>query len=313
MTAPRSGGIPIWFPLAVLALLIAWPTLDRVIAAEPPTTLVVADLRADELLLVNPEDGVVSARIPLPGGAHELLTLPDGRVAVSIEQRGLLAVVNLDTAEVTEIAVGGTPHGLALEGSTLLVTDRATNQIRRFALDGWGELPATATGDWPHAIALTADGRLVVAAARDNALRFGDRALPVSALPETVSVAADGAIATAGAVGGQFQLFDAHGDEELRVTLGGRPVRVLFSPDGQLVAVALSAAGAVALVDRSGEVRRVDVAGVPDGLVFDASGHQLYVSDVVGGAISIVDVRTASFLRELQVGSATGAIIRRSP
>ena len=50
-----------------------------------------------------------------------------------------------------------------------------------------------------------------------------------------------------------------------------------------------------------------------DGLVFDASGHQLYVSDVVGGAISIVDVRTASFLRELQVGSATGAIIRRSP
>lgn len=311
MAGSPSRAIPIWFPLAALALLIAWPTADRVRAAEDHTQLLVADLRADELLVIDASTEVVSQRISLPGGGHELLELPDGRIVVSIEQSGLLAVVDLGASDVLEVPVGGTPHGLALDDGVLLVTDRAVDEIRRFDVDDWSEQTPTLTGRWPHAIALTPDGQIAVAAALDDAIRVGDQALPVSELPETVSVASDGAIASAGAVGGDVHLFDAAGVELQRIPLGGRPVRVLFTPDGESVAVALSASGEVALVDRSGRVRRAAVPGVPDGLAFDPSGERLYVSDVVGGGIAVLDSDDLELVAVIEGGTATGAILAR--
>jgi len=135
--------------------------------------------------------------------------------------------------------------------------------------------------------------------------------IEVSEMPETVGVGPDGAIATAGSVGGELHVFDAAGAEELRVALGGRPVRVVFSPDGTQIAVALSATGEVALVDREGGVRRVRVQGVPDGLSYDAVGHRLYVSDVFGGRVSVVEPDRAVLIDVIDVGMATGAIIAR--
>ena len=58
-------------------------------------------------------------------------------------------------------------------------------------------------------------------------------------------------------------MFDPAGERLLSVPLGGRPVRVAFSPDGSgTLAAALSSAGSVALVDRQGRVRRTAVGGV---------------------------------------------------
>lgn len=295
----------------MLALLIAWPTADRVRAADHDAQLLVADLRADELLVVDADRHLVTHRIPLPGGGHELLELPDGRFVVSIEQSGVLAVVDLESEQIIELPIGGTPHGLALDGSVLLVTDRAVDLIRRFELDGWVELEPIATGRWPHAVALTSDGRVAVAAALDDAVRIADQTIEVSALPETVSIAWDGSIATAGAVGGELHVFDVAGIEELRVALGGRPVRVLFAPDGESIAVALSATGEVALVDLDGTVQRASVPGVPDGLAFDAAGERLYVSDVVGGGIAVLDTDDLELVAVIDAGTATGAILAR--
>lgn len=311
MAAAPSRAIPFWFPLAVIALLIAWPTADRVRAATHDERIVVADLRADELLLVDVDTGAVTGRIALPGGGHELLELPDGRVAVSIEQQGLIAIVDLKSRTVEEQAIGGVPHGLAFDGDVLLVTDRSVDQVRRFALDDWRELEPVATDHWPHAVALAADGRLVVASALDSSLAIGDARIEVSELPETVAVGPDGAIATAGAVGGALHVFAGDGSEELRVALGGRPVRVVFSPDGATIAVALSANGEIALVDRAGIVRTVAVPGVPDGLAFSTSGRRLYAGDVAGGGLATIDVGTATLVDVREIGTATGAILTR--
>lgn len=314
MAPARPFSLPFWFPFAVIALIIAWPTADRVRvahAADPDVQLVVADLRADELLLVDSGNEAVVQRVALPGGGHELLELPDGRVVVSIEQGGVLAVVDLRTAEVSELAIGGTPHGLALDGAVLLVTDRDVDQIRRFEVGDWSELEPIATGAWPHAVAQTADGTIVVASALDDQISIGARQIEVSELPETVAVASDGTIATVGAVGGVLHLLDGDGIELLRVALGGRPVRVVFSPDGQQIAVALSASGEIAVVDRSGGVRRAAVPGVPDGLAFDPSGDRIYVSDVVGGGIAVLDTVDLELQSVIEAGTATGAILVR--
>ena len=315
MAATSHPAVPIWLPFAVLALLIAWPAAGRAggvdRAGGEHVELVVADLRANQLLLVDLAAGSIADEIALPGGAHELIELPDGRIVVSIEQRGELAVVDLDTGGVEVVTTGGVPHGLALDGGVLLVTDRAAGAIRRFEVDGWRELSPIEAGRWPHAVAVMAGGELAVASALDGMLRIGDRVREVTALPETVSVANDGAVATAGAIGGDLQVFDAAGSEELRVALGGRPVRVLFAPDGRSIAVALSASGEVALVDRSGAVRRVSVPGVPDGLAFNGAGDRLYVSDLVHGGVAVLDPAAATLIGVIEGGTATGALLVR--
>ena len=299
----------------MLALLVAFPAMGRVGAAggavDSQLQLVVTDLRADELILVDVSIGAVTDRVALPGGAHELLKLPDGRVVASIEQRGVLAVVDLDSGGLEIVTLGGLPHGLALNGDVLLVTDRSVDQIRRFEVDRWRELPPLQPGRWPHAVAVTPDGRIAVASALDSTLVLGDQAIDVSELPETVSVGTDGAVATAGAAGGELQVFDAAGSEELRVVLGGRPVRVLFAPDGRSIAVALAADGEVALVDRTGDVRTIAVPGVPDGLAFSADGDRLFVSDVVGGTVAVLDPGAATLIEVIEVGTATGAMLVR--
>jgi DNA-binding beta-propeller fold protein YncE len=308
----RAQGVGVWFALAVLALVVAWPAAGRARAAEDPGELLVADLRGRSLNVVDLELGSVTDRIALPGGPHELLALPGGRVLVSLEQAGLLALVDLARREVETVEVGGLPHGLALDGDDVLVTDRAADTVRRFTLDGFDELPSTPAGTWPHAVATLPDGRIAVAAARSDALLLGDREIAVSQLPETVAVAPSRAlIATAGAVGGLLHVLDGTGALVLELYLGGRPVRAVFAPDGESLAVALSAAAEVALVGLDGSVRRVAVSGVPDGLAFSKDGERLYASDVYGGSVTVIDLDAAVVVDQLSVGTSAGALLVR--
>ena len=309
--------LPVWFALSAVVLLSALlvvSSLPRDVGARSADDhqIVVADLRGQAVLVVDSRSGDVLRRSAVPGGPHELLGLPDGRIVASLEQAGALALVDLYRGNVEMVEVGGTPHGLALADDVLLVTDRATNEIRRFALLDWSEREPIAMGDWPHAVAVLPDGRLVVAEAAAATLTVGSETIGVSELPETVTIDPAGTrIVTAGAIGGVLQMFDSDGGPLLDVALGGRPVRVLFSPDGGTIAVALSAAHEVALVDLDGGVRRVAVSGVPDGLTFSSDGARLYASDVYDGALTEIDPVAGVVTATFQVGESSGALLIR--
>ena len=316
MKSVRVRDLPLWLALVAIVLLTALLVVSpfpREVAARSMDRhqVVVADLRGQAVLVVDARTGDVVTRIAVPGGPHELLELPDGRIAASLEQAGLLALIDLDGV-VETVEIGGTPHGLALDGETLLVTDRATNEIRRFALLDWLELAPIKSGDWPHAVAMLPDGRLAIAEAGSSTLTVGGISLEVSELPETVAIDSTGTrIATAGAVGGVLHVFDSKGGLVFEVTLGGRPVRALFSPDGGTIAVALSAAHEVALVDLDDGVRRVAVSGVPDGLAFSSDGGWLYASDVYQGALTAIDVEAGAAVATFAVGESSGALLVR--
>ncbi|MEZ4502254.1 MAG: YncE family protein [Dehalococcoidia bacterium] len=297
--------------LGVLALLApAW--LKSEPASLPSARLVVADLRGQALVVTDLPDGSVR-RIELPGGPHEIVELPDGRVVASLEQAGRLAVVDLDTGAVDAVETGGFPHGLALQGGELLVTDRAIDATRRFDVATWAEVGALIGGSTPHAVVAGPD-YVAIASAGDNTLRIDDRALPVSALPETVAISPDGSrLAVAGAFGGRVQWFGVDGTPLLDVPLGERPVRTVFAPDGHTLAVALSAGGEAALVGEDGSVRRVVTGGVPDGLAFDASGAWLFVSDMAGGHVSAVDVASGVAKWRARLGESAGALLLLAP
>lgn len=274
-----------------------------------PEPLLVADLRGRALVVLDPTHPNDARRIALPGGPHELLRLPGGRVVVSLEQSGLLAVVDLGSGAVEVRDVGGLPHGLALAEGTLLVTDRSDSAVRRFALDPWRELDRVAVDEWPHAVAVLPDGRTAVASAVPGTLTIGDISHLTGATTETVAVSPDGTqVATASAHDGVVSIFSPEGGLLGRYDVGGRPVRVAYAPDGDLLAVALSAGHAVAAIE-DGQVTALPVQGVPDGLAFSSDGRWLYVSDVYSGTVTAVDVAERQAAAILRVGEGTGALL----
>lgn len=308
------------FALALIAaLLLALPLLPSPAVraqAPPPAVIAVADLRGHALVVLDTTGGAIR-RIALPGGPHELVRLDDGRLVVSLEQASRLAVVDLrrEPARVEHVELGGLPHGLALVGSMLYVTDRSLDALRRIDVSDpdvarWRELEPLAAGRWPHSVVALPNGGLAVAAARDSTLSIGSHVLPVSELPETVAVATgSGDVATAGALGGSVEVFDAAGRPRWSAAVGGRPVRVVFAPNGVTVAAALSAAHTVAFVSADGAHRVVAVGGAPDGLAFDASGRFLYVGDLAFGRVSVIDVDAGVVRARFELGGSAGALL----
>ena len=206
------------------------------------------------------------------------------------------------------LEVGGTPHGLAVAGDTLYVTDRSVDAIRRFTIGSWAEQPPIAAGAMPHIVASRSDGSLAVVNAADDTLTLGNRAVHVSHVPESIAVAVDGRVATAGSVGGMVHVFDRLGAAVEEHEVGGRPVRLLYAPSGRVLAVALSADGTIALVE-DGVVRRVTVGGVPDGLAFSSDGRWLYAGDMYGGAVSLIDVARSRVVERFEGGRSAGALL----
>jgi YD repeat-containing protein len=277
--------------------------------ADPPSLrLAVADLRGHAIVILDTSSPGEVRRIAVPGGPHELVALPDGRLVVSLEQFGALAVVDPASGEAETLHVGGTPHGLAVAGGLLYVTDRSADVIRRFTVGTWYERAPIRAGTMPHVLAAREDGSLAVANAQDDTVTLGDEVRHVSHVPESIAVSAEGVVATAGSVGGTLHLFDAAGAPLGAYELGGRPVRVQYDAAGRVLAAALSADGAVALLER-GAVRRVVVGGVPDGLAFSADGRWLIVSDMVGGGVSVVDVQRSRLVQRWTAGQSAGALL----
>lgn len=320
--APRSPrGTARALLIAAFALLLAWalpveaaphgPAARGISAEGEHRLLAIADLRGHALLILDPATPESARRISLPGGPHELALLPDGRVAASLEQSGSLAVVDLASGAVEVVALGGVPHGLALRDGVLHVTDREHGTVRRLRLDDWIEESAVEAGIWPHAVEVLPGGGLVVADAATSTLRIGGRVLATSELPETVAISRDGTrIATAGAYGDSVEVFAVDGTLLMRTAVGGRPVRVAFSPVGDQLAVALSAQGVVSLLDGQGVVRRVEVGGLPDGLRYD--GDTLYAGDLSAGRLTAIDARTARVTAVMRANSevrSTGTML----
>lgn len=297
--------------LGVLIALYLWMPWS-VDVAELHGTLVVADVRGGALVVLDLEQPETPRRIALPGNPHELALLPDGRVVASLEGVGALAVVDLDSEDIELVELGGTPHGLALRGDELLVTDRSRDELRRLRLDDWTERSPLATGEDPHTVAVLDGGVIATANAAADTLQLGDRVFAVSRLPEAVA-SAGGELVVAGAGGGEVERFSAGGGRLSSVYLGGRPVRLAYAPDGATLAVALSAAGAVTLLDRDGESARIEVGGVPDGLTFSADGRWLFAGDLLTGSVAVVDIESGREVARWPAGTTAGALLLLPP
>jgi cytochrome c len=207
------------------------------------------------------------------GAVNAVVFLPDGRFATSGEDRRIgiwqpgadrpTAVLEGHTAPVVALAV-------SLDGKTL-ASASWDNTVRLWPLAGGEARVLEGHQQNVNGVAFTQDGRSVVSASYDLTLRIwpvSDTSTPkIVTLPtplNTVAVAANGDIITAGASGSVY-ILTPEGTQQEAVEAAAVPIIALaVSVDSRLVA-ASSVRGAVAIIDRaSGKLLRTLVGpGLP--------------------------------------------------
>ncbi|MGA3031741.1 MAG: hypothetical protein ABSD70_00560 [Terracidiphilus sp.] len=170
---------------AVLGKIPAVPDSDGIIYDEKQNRVVVVSGDGDELLTFSPEidpaNGKLDPPIPL-GGAPEFLAADDsGKVYVNLEDKNLVAVVDLNLRKVIArwpVTPGGRPVGMAIDpvahllfvgcrNPQILVIMNADNGAIEASLPIGAGVDATGL-DSGKAFASAGDGTLTIAAQKDG-------------------------------------------------------------------------------------------------------------------------------------------------
>ncbi len=251
----------------------------------PEGTLLVSNMDAGSVWLVDLPSGTRRATIPTRAAPHEVAVSSDGRTAVVTNYGApgagnLLQVIDVASGAVTrEVVVEGRErlHGAAfLPGDTLLaLTSERTEEILVVsAADGTVRRALATGGGAPHMLAL--GGRWIW---------------------------------TANIVGGSVARLDPSGREPTRTwPAGSRTEGVAATPDGGEGWTGSMETGTVVGVNGSGEeVARVEGLGVPYRLAVTADGGTVVVSDPGREQVVFIDRASGAIAGSVDVGAAARA------
>lgn len=171
---------------AVLGTLAAMPDADGIIYDKPDNLVLAVSGDGNALMTFKPDVDPVNGKIDPPialGGAPEFLAYDGGKVYVNLEDKDMVAVVDLKTRKVTarwSVAPGGRPVGMAIDRKAHRLFIGCRNPQKLIVMnteDGKviADLPIGAGVDATkfhagHAFASCGDGTLTVAA--EKAGRF---------------------------------------------------------------------------------------------------------------------------------------------
>ena len=252
--------------------------------------------RTDEVVRLAADDGRVLGRIPLDRRRHEsdephaVVFAPDGRHWYATVAHGQPSLWKFEAnsdrlvGRVDLPSGGAAMIGISPDGAMAFVPNyaRVEGGVGRVAAIRLRDLHVTgheAVCDAPHDAAVHPRGDLVaIACAGSDEVLLLDSALVVRLripAPASTGSAAD------------------HGGSHVPAG-GSRPLAVAWSPDGELLAVALHTAGRVWLVDRAGATRALfEVDAGPAQIAWLDDGR-LVTANRMGGSMSIVDVSTSA-------------------
>ncbi len=219
------------------------------LAADPETGLVAVSLRKPaELALVDGESGKISQRVNLPGSARHLgIVGPGGPVLVPAENADSLVQVGLPDGEI----VSETP-----------------------------------VGDFPHNVAATSSGRIVVANEKATTASIiedgrGLEKIETPLQPGGVAVTASDLIGIVGVRGLVMEVFEADTLKSVgTVDAGEGPTHVKAGPENQFY-VTDTRGDAILIYGTSPELKhvgRVTLTGSPYGIAVDLKRDELWVT-----------------------------------
>lgn len=263
-----------------------------VVAAAPTGTVFTANERDASISQVRLDDGSIST-FSLDIAPHNVQVSPDGKrlLAVGVSAHashhpnsgggGQLLVFELPSNGKPAFAlpVDGHPaHVITdLSGTQAFVSDSDNNAIAVFDLKQRSRIGTIETGQYPHGMRLSPDGKeIYVANVKDDSVSV----INVASLQETA-----------------------------RIAVGRAPVQVGFTPDGKQSYVSLSAENKVGIIDT---VRRklsgkIAVGNTPIQLFATPDGKQIYVANQGSSKrpdnrVSVIDPAHRTVITTLRTG-----------
>ncbi len=334
--------------IVALTGTVAAPTLSAV-PQEPRGTILVANMSARTVWLIDAETGEKRAEITTREDPHEIAVSSSGRTA-AITNYGsgdgnIVQFVNVSSgALIREITIEGYQrlHGAAyLPGDTLLaLTSERTGEVlvvsaenggirRKLETLGQASHMLALGGDWIYTANITSGtvSRIDPSGAQPTLTwAAGERTEGVAATPDG-SEGWTGSMTTGLVVGVE----GATGREVARIEGLTVPYRLAITPDGRTVVVSDPGSGVLGLIDReTGALETVDIgqaartAGLtgdpsPQGFALDPSGGWAYVSTKSLNRVAIIDLaarRVTGFV-ETGVGpdgiAFTSVVTRATP
>ncbi|HZF93821.1 MAG TPA: YncE family protein [Allosphingosinicella sp.] len=203
-------------------------------------------------------------------------------------------------------------------GGTLLIGNKGEDTLSFVSLADGREFGRAATGEDPHEIAVSPDGRtaaVVSYGARGiDVFDIGTRTklrtidLSPSEGPHGIVWLADGRLVVTTERSRSVAVVDTRrGDAVTTIATGQEGTHmVVVSPDGRRAFTANIGAGTVSVLDLAAgrKLRDIAVGGRPEGIALTPDGRTLWVGDLAGARVQVYDAATFERLGEV----ATGAV-----
>jgi DNA-binding beta-propeller fold protein YncE len=337
-TISMDSRLPMIAALATgLALASARPAAAQSL---PAGTMLVSNMDATSVWLVDLPSGTRRATIPARAAPHEVAVSSDGRVAV-VTNYGAPGAGNL--LQVVDVAAGTVARELVREGrerlhgaaflpgdSLLALTSERTEEILVVSLaDGTVRRAMPTGGGAPHMLAIggpwiwTANIVGGSVARIDPTGRIDTRTWPAGSRTEGVATTPDGtegwtaSMETGTVVGVSGQT----GEVVARVDGLGVPYRLVITPDGGTVVVSDPGREQVVLIDRArgtiattvdvratAEARGLGAEPSPQGLTLTPDGAWALVSAKGIDRVAVIHLASGSVHRFIEAGDGPDGI-----
>jgi len=229
----------------------------------------------------------------------------------------LMSMLGAALALLSCVPAADAPPLAAAGGGTLLIGNKGENTMSFVSLADGRELGRTATGEWPHEIAVSPDGRLAaVVAYRGRTIDVFD--VPTRTKVRTIDLSPnegphglvwlpDGRLVATAERSRSVAIVDTRrGDAVSSIATDQEGTHmVAVDPDGRRGFTANIAAGTVSVLDLEAgrKIRDIAVGGRPEGIALTPDGRELWVGDLEGARIQAFDAATFERLAEVRTGA----------
>jgi YVTN family beta-propeller protein len=211
---------------------------------------------------------------------------------------------------------GGAGQPGAARPATLLIGNKGEDTLSFVSLADGRELGRAATGQDPHEIAVSPDGRLAAVVSYgarridifDVASRAKRRTIDLSPNegPHGIVWLPDGRLVVTTERSRSVAVVDTRrGDAVTSIETGQQGTHmVVVSPDGRRAFTANIGSGTVSVLDLSAgrKLRDIAVGGRPEGIALSPDGRTLWVGDLAGARVQLFDAASFERLGEVATG-----------
>jgi YVTN family beta-propeller protein len=321
--------------IKLLSILVVLSLGARGLDAQtaPDSALLILDNEENTLLIVNPANLKVTAKLPVGPDPHEVIASSDGTTAYISNYGGgaynTLTVVDLAAKKVLPaIDLGALrgPHGLAFMGGRVWFTAEASKAIGSYD-------PVTKRVDWimgigqnrTHMIYVFPDLNQIVttnvssasvsiiekigggAATGPTSGDWKETVVPVGRGSEGFDVSPDGKeIWVANADDGTVSIIDV-ASKKVVDTLAAKVKganRLKFTPDGKVVFISSLSKPDVAVFDRTTRkaVKLIKVGDGAAGILMQPDGSRVYVACSPDGYVVVIDLHSLEVVGHIEAG-----------